>query len=175
MVNGEIHTPTMGWQTCRYVFDGTDPEDGDYYRCVIHDRLTLGHEVSCEGAEAAGEDLPNGTCDECGAPIPNVAEPGHVRRCAVSPDHDPYSDGFRNGGDPIVKAVEDLTHGDKVDGEGDPYIDEGDDPSLEFEYLVVDTVYPPETSGRFAGNVPVEFQGGSFVRFPRGHLVVVAP
>ncbi len=43
-------TPTMGWQSCRYVFDGNDAEDGDYYRCIVHDCLTLGHDVSCEKA-----------------------------------------------------------------------------------------------------------------------------
>lgn len=54
----EIHTPIMGWQDCRYVFEGNDPEDGDYYRCLTHDpdgeRLTLGHEVSCEKATEDG-------------------------------------------------------------------------------------------------------------------------
>lgn len=66
----EIHTPDMGWQDCRYVYEGNDPEDGDHYRCTVHGYLTLGHQVSCEGAELAHrEDAPN-------PPHGGVSEPG---------------------------------------------------------------------------------------------------
>jgi hypothetical protein len=55
----EIHTPDMGWLDCRYVYEGNDPEDGDYYRCLTHDALgealTLGHQVSCEKASEGRE------------------------------------------------------------------------------------------------------------------------
>ena len=49
------------------------------------------------------DDRPNGSCDECGAAIPD-AEPGDVRRCPVNPDHDPYTDGMSNGGDPVYRV-----------------------------------------------------------------------
>lgn len=42
----------------------------------------------------------NGTCDVCLAPIGD-ALPGHPRMCTASVSHDPYSDGFANGGDPV--------------------------------------------------------------------------
>lgn len=48
-----IHTPIMGWLSCRYVYEGTDAEDGDYYLCVAHGATTLGHQVSCEKAPDA--------------------------------------------------------------------------------------------------------------------------
>lgn len=50
-----IHTPVAGWQDCRLAYEGTDPEDGDYYRCLVHDCLTLGYSFSCEGASYARE------------------------------------------------------------------------------------------------------------------------
>lgn len=46
------------------------------------------------------DSAPNGLCDECDAPIAD-AEPGEPRRCSVNDEHDPYSDGFQNGGDPL--------------------------------------------------------------------------
>lgn len=49
--------------------------------------------------QAAADEWGNGRCDECGAAIPG-AEPGEVRMCPADSYHDPYSDGFQNGGDP---------------------------------------------------------------------------
>lgn len=53
----KVFVPQMGFQSCRYVYDGNDPEDGDYYRCLIHDAVTLGHEVSCEKAGDGPEEV----------------------------------------------------------------------------------------------------------------------
>lgn len=46
----EIHTPMMGWQDCRYKFEGADTDGTKYYHCLTHDDTTQGHEVSCERA-----------------------------------------------------------------------------------------------------------------------------
>ena len=44
----------------------------------------------------------NGFCDDCGAVIVDGGE-GEPRVCSAFPDeHDPYSDGHNNGGDPII-------------------------------------------------------------------------
>lgn len=48
-------------------------------------------------------DLPNGTCDMCGAPIGD-APPGDRRYCPTDPRHDCYGDRYNNGGDPIRDA-----------------------------------------------------------------------
>lgn len=44
---------------------------------------------------------PNGTCDTCGALIGDPPPIG-PRRCTANPYHDPYGDGWNNGGDPFV-------------------------------------------------------------------------
>ena len=43
---------------------------------------------------------PNGACDECGS-HPEYVTPDAPRVCPISPEHDPYSDGQSNGGDPL--------------------------------------------------------------------------
>lgn len=49
----QVYTPVMGWLTCRYLYeapgdDGMEP----YYRCTVHGGITIGHQVSCEHADA---------------------------------------------------------------------------------------------------------------------------
>lgn len=48
------------------------------------------------------DDNPNGSCDECDAPINDSTNDGYPRTCSSSPNHDPYGDGNNNGGDPFI-------------------------------------------------------------------------
>jgi len=44
--------PAYGTE-CEMVYDGTDPEDGNYYRCTVHGYLVLGDGMYvCEGYQA---------------------------------------------------------------------------------------------------------------------------
>lgn len=37
---------------CAMVYEGADPEDGDYFRCTVHGYLVLGDAYVCEGYQA---------------------------------------------------------------------------------------------------------------------------
>lgn len=60
------------------------------------------------------EDAPNGLCDECGTPIADNPT-GGARFCPADVEHDPYSDGFQNGGDPFDGAPRGDRRSDYLD------------------------------------------------------------
>lgn len=81
----EIHSPVMGWMDCIYRLDGTDTDGTKFYRCVVHDSLTAGHEVSCEGASYAHEN--ENAPEEWIARGPSLCD---VKGCE-EPEHDCHS------------------------------------------------------------------------------------
>jgi hypothetical protein len=41
------YLPVLGASDCTYIFDGTDGDGTDWYRCLTHNDLSIGHDAPC--------------------------------------------------------------------------------------------------------------------------------
>ena len=123
---------------------------------VLNDGL-MGHSMRdvCSSCAPHWEMYP--ACPECHAGL-GQGQRKKCRNCNVFVKIEPNE--FR------AALVENLKPGDRIDLHSDKYADDGEDPSVLFEYAVVDSVVE-ETPNC----ILVHFEQHTSVGFPKGHVV----